>query len=131
MTADLKCSRAGPDGDLSVDAVWPYWMDRPVNPSSQVPGSSHKSIPDEPDPSGSGAADKIAFSHTVMNDVRLEQNIMLLTGANMSGKSTLMRSIMAVALLGNLGLPVPCMHATIPQVGFRSEKPPSQAHCET
>lgn len=53
---------------------------------------------------------------TVLNDVHLGQRIMLLTGANMSGKSTLMRSVMAVALLGNVGLPVPCTHATVPQV---------------
>lgn len=53
---------------------------------------------------------------TVVNDVRLGQRIMLLTGANMAGKSTLMRSVMAVALLGNVGLPVPCAHATVPEV---------------
>lgn len=57
---------------------------------------------------------------TVTNDVYLGQRIMLLTGANMSGKSTLMRSVMAVALLGNLGLPVPCKSATVPQVCYCS-----------
>ena len=50
----------------------------------------------------------------VLNDVRL-QGIFLLTAPNMSGKSTLMRSILVAALLANCGLFVPCSEATVAQ----------------
>ncbi|CAM9748470.1 unnamed protein product, partial [Ectocarpus fasciculatus] len=39
----------------------------------------------------------------------------LLTAPNMAGKSTLMRSALATALLGNSGLFVPCLSANIPR----------------
>ncbi len=48
----------------------------------------------------------------VKNSVTLE-GMMLLTSANMSGKSTLMRSILVTALLGNCGLFVPCENALV------------------
>jgi len=41
--------------------------------------------------------------------------IFLLTASNMAGKSTLMRSILSAALLGNCGLYVPCSRATVPR----------------
>jgi len=43
------------------------------------------------------------------------KGIFLLTAPNMSGKSTLMRSVAVAALLGNCGLYVPCNHAVIPR----------------
>lgn len=107
---------AGPGGELVIDGVWPYWMDRPVIPERHPSGSSHSSFEDAPDASAETSGAELPGSSTVLNDVHLGQRIMLLTGANMSGKSTLMRAVMAVVLLGNLGLPVPCTHATVPQV---------------
>ncbi|GAX83118.1 hypothetical protein CEUSTIGMA_g10544.t1 [Chlamydomonas eustigma] len=50
---------------------------------------------------------------TVINDLVLDR-IILLTGPNMAGKSTILRSIAAVAILGNCGLLVPAESATIP-----------------
>ncbi|MEW5315844.1 MAG: hypothetical protein WDW38_007246 [Sanguina aurantia] len=52
-------------------------------------------------------------SSTVANDV-LMRGMVLLTGANMAGKSTLLRSICAVALLANAGLRVPAASASVP-----------------
>jgi DNA mismatch repair ATPase MutS len=43
------------------------------------------------------------------------QGIFLLTAPNMSGKSTLMRSTMAAALLAGAGLHVPAAAATVPR----------------
>jgi DNA mismatch repair ATPase MutS len=50
----------------------------------------------------------------VQNDFDL-QGLFLLTAPNMSGKSTLMRSILVAALLANCGLFVPCGTAQIPR----------------
>uniref|UniRef100_A0A7S3R3A2 DNA mismatch repair proteins mutS family domain-containing protein n=1 Tax=Dunaliella tertiolecta TaxID=3047 RepID=A0A7S3R3A2_DUNTE len=50
----------------------------------------------------------------VTNDVELGNNVWLLTGANMAGKSTVLRSIAAASLLGLCGLMVPAKHARIP-----------------
>jgi DNA mismatch repair ATPase MutS len=41
--------------------------------------------------------------------------IFLLTAPNMSGKSTIMRSLLVAALLANCGLFVPCTSAKIPK----------------
>lgn len=95
-------------------------MKRPINPGLHQSGSSRVSFQDDSEPPVDDLRSAIPGGNTVTNDVYLEQRIMLLTGANMSGKSTLMRSVMAVALLGNLGLPVPCKSATVPQVCFCS-----------
>lgn len=43
-----------------------------------------------------------------------ENNVIVLTGANMSGKSTAMKSISSIILLSHLGLPVPADHCDIP-----------------
>lgn len=48
------------------------------------------------------------------NDLTL-RGIFLLTAPNMSGKSTLMRSVLVAALLANCGLFVPAMHAVVPR----------------
>lgn len=49
-----------------------------------------------------------------LNPVQL-RGIYLLTAPNMSGKSTLMRSVLVAALLANCGLCVPCDAATVPR----------------
>lgn len=48
------------------------------------------------------------------NEIELN-GIMLLTAPNMSGKSTLMRSVLVIALLANCGLFIPATSATIPR----------------
>ncbi|KAF5842720.1 muts domain V-domain-containing protein [Dunaliella salina] len=50
----------------------------------------------------------------VPNNVEMGHNVWLLTGANMAGKSTILRSIAAAALLGTCGLMVPASSARIP-----------------
>mmetsp|Transcript_16526 Transcript_16526/g.45299 ORF Transcript_16526/g.45299 Transcript_16526/m.45299 type:complete len:556 (-) Transcript_16526:986-2653(-) len=50
----------------------------------------------------------------VPNNVEMGHNVWLLTGANMAGKSTVLRSIAAAALLGMCGLMVPASSARIP-----------------
>jgi len=57
-----------------------------------------------------------AGAATVTNDVRLLDEVLVLSGPNMSGKSTVMRALVATALLANVGLPVPALAATVPQV---------------
>ena len=52
--------------------------------------------------------------HCIPNDLDL-YGIYLLTAPNMSGKSTLMRSTMVVALLANCGLYVPAVSAVVPR----------------
>jgi DNA mismatch repair ATPase MutS len=49
-----------------------------------------------------------------LNPVQL-RGIYLLTAPNMSGKSTLMRSVLVAALLANCGLCVPCDSAVVPR----------------
>ena len=53
-------------------------------------------------------------STCTLNPVHLH-GIYLLTAPNMSGKSTLMRSVLVAALLANCGLCVPCSKATVPR----------------
>lgn len=43
------------------------------------------------------------------------RGLFLLTAPNMSGKSTLMRSVLACSLLANAGLFAPCTSATVPR----------------
>jgi len=63
---------------LVIKGMWPYWMDdKGVNPGQ-----------------------------VVRNDVRME-GMFLLTGPNMAGKSTILRSVAAVSLLGACGFLVP------------------------
>ncbi|SIT23903.1 DNA mismatch repair protein MutS [Filimonas lacunae] len=50
----------------------------------------------------------------VCNHITLTHNVMLLTGANMSGKSTLFKAISICVILAHLGLPVPATTCTIP-----------------
>eukprot|EP00892_Ulva_mutabilis_P008776 jgi/Ulvmu1/6270/UM028_0128.1 len=107
---------AGPEGELSIHGVWPYWMTRPERPASRDPDTDQSTC--GTNGTTDSRAAELPGSQAVVNDVQLGQRIMLLTGANMSGKSTIMRSVMATALLGNVGLPMPCAGATVPE--FRS-----------
>ncbi len=47
------------------------------------------------------------IKHPVKNSIHIEKNVLVLTGPNMSGKSTLLRSISLCVYLARLGLPVP------------------------
>lgn len=49
-----------------------------------------------------------------LNPVQLK-GLYLLTAPNMSGKSTLMRSVLVAALLANCGLCVSCASAVVPR----------------
>lgn len=55
----------------------------------------------------------VAEGSAIQNTVRM-QSTFLLTGPNGGGKSSLLRSICAAALLGNCGLMVPAESAIIP-----------------
>ncbi len=55
-----------------------------------------------------------AHPQSVANDLNL-RGLFLLTAPNMSGKSTLMRSVLVAALLANCGLFVPCSSARVPR----------------
>lgn len=50
----------------------------------------------------------------VKNDLRIEKNVVLITGANMSGKSTLLKTIGLCVYLAHLGLPIPAQSGHIP-----------------
>lgn len=50
----------------------------------------------------------------VCNDVHFKSNVILLTGANMAGKSTLLKSIGLCVYLGHLGLAIPAKSARLP-----------------
>lgn len=61
----------------------------------------------------------IGFYHPLLkqpvkNDIRVDHNVILITGANMSGKSTLLKSIGLCVYLSHLGLPIPAANGTIP-----------------
>ncbi len=54
------------------------------------------------------------LKNPVKNNFKTSKKVIVLTGANMSGKSTFFRAIAFCNYMGNLGLPVPCDTATIP-----------------
>jgi DNA mismatch repair protein MutS len=47
------------------------------------------------------------IKNPVKNSIRIDKNVLVLTGPNMSGKSTMLRSISLCVYLAKLGLPVP------------------------
>jgi MutS domain V len=62
----------------------------------------------------------MAATEAVANDVTLQDNVAILTGPNMGGKSTFLRALVAVALLANCGLPIPARAgASVPEVRRR------------
>jgi DNA mismatch repair protein MutS len=50
----------------------------------------------------------------VKNDLILTQNVTLITGPNMSGKSTLLKAVGICVLLARMGLAVPAAHCRLP-----------------
>jgi DNA mismatch repair protein MutS len=54
------------------------------------------------------------LSNPVKNDLQLSGNIMILTGPNMSGKSTTLKAIGLCISLAHLGFAVPAAHCRIP-----------------
>ncbi|TDQ81721.1 MutS-related protein [Sphingobacterium yanglingense] len=50
----------------------------------------------------------------IKNDIDIKNNVVLLTGANMSGKSTLLKAIGLCVYLGHLGLAIPAYSGSIP-----------------
>ena len=73
--------------ECTLNQVWPYWLE--INPV------------------GSAVANNFSIS---------SGRVSILTAPNMSGKSTLIRSVAASVLLGNVGLMVPCESACIPRI---------------
>jgi hypothetical protein len=89
----------GSEGDgrrvLSAKGLVPYWLDST---------------------SGAGGGGGFGVGGAVANDVALGGGEMvLLTAPNMSGKSTLMRSLLSAALLANCGLHAPCGALALPR----------------
>jgi DNA mismatch repair ATPase MutS len=72
--------------NLAIDGLRPYWM---------APSSNND---------------------CVTNTVRISDELLVLTGPNMSGKSTLLRSLTAAAILAHAGLPIPAKTAAVPRV---------------
>lgn len=54
------------------------------------------------------------LKNPVSNDITATRNVILLTGPNMSGKSTFLKSVSLCVYLGHAGLAVPATKATIP-----------------
>ncbi|MEO6316555.1 MAG: hypothetical protein ABIU63_00510 [Chitinophagaceae bacterium] len=54
------------------------------------------------------------LKNPVKNDINAESNVILLTGPNMSGKSTLLKAISICVYLGHTGLAVPASKASMP-----------------
>jgi DNA mismatch repair protein MutS len=54
------------------------------------------------------------LKNPVKNDLTASRNVILLTGPNMSGKSTLLKAVSLCVYLGHIGLAVPASKATIP-----------------
>ncbi len=50
----------------------------------------------------------------VKNDIKIKDNVILITGANMSGKSTLLKSLGLCVYLSHLGLPISVAEGKIP-----------------
>jgi DNA mismatch repair protein MutS len=54
------------------------------------------------------------LKNPVKNNLTAERNVILLTGPNMSGKSTLLKAVSLCVYLGHTGLAVPASKATMP-----------------
>lgn len=60
------------------------------------------------------------LKHPIKNDLQLFSHVVLLTRANMSGKSTLLKTISLVVYFAHLGFAVPAENANIPFYDFIS-----------
>lgn len=60
--------------------------------------------------------EKVIDSEFVPNDILMDENtnILLITGPNMSGKSTYMRSLVITIIMNQIGCFVPCKECTLP-----------------
>lgn len=60
--------------------------------------------------------EKVSKSEYVPNDIYMDQNtnILLITGPNMSGKSTYMRQLALIIIMAQMGSFVPCSEASLP-----------------
>ena len=60
--------------------------------------------------------EKVSKSEYVPNDIIMDEktNILLITGPNMSGKSTYMRMLAITIIMAQMGSFVPCKEAKIP-----------------
>lgn len=86
---------------LIAEGLVPYWLSLSSGSSSSNRGSGS---------SGGGGTSGVG------NDVALSAGeLVLLTAPNMSGKSTLMRSLLSASLLANCGLRVPAHHFQAPR----------------
>lgn len=56
------------------------------------------------------------LSHPVKNTIKIEENIIIVNGANMAGKSTFLRALSLCFYLGNIGLAVPAQKAILPRI---------------
>lgn len=54
------------------------------------------------------------IENAVKNDFTTTKNVIVLTGANMSGKSTFFKSIALCIYLGNIGFPIPATSGKVP-----------------
>jgi len=70
------------------------------------------SIRDGYHPHALKASDAVLNTWTPLN-ITLQNEVLLLTGCNMSGKSTLMRTVGLLALLAQIGAPVPCTYMEV------------------
>lgn len=119
------------DTALEIEGMWPYWMQPQVRgaglgvgPGAAADGAAADGVPGSPT-SGPPPARP---AEPVLNSFRMP-GLFLLTGPNMAGKSTVLRSTAAVALLGGCGLFVPAAAARLPYLdafmlrNFSSDSP--------
>eukprot|EP00916_Digyalum_oweni_P019404 GHVL01032280.1.p1 GENE.GHVL01032280.1~~GHVL01032280.1.p1 ORF type:complete len:990 (-),score=305.10 GHVL01032280.1:536-3505(-) len=87
---------------MKLTKMAPYWMTKYYR--------LHENYINETAP----VISKTTNQQPVTNDIDIF-GITVLTAPNMSGKSTLLRSVLVTALLGNCGMMVPCYDAVIPR----------------
>lgn len=94
---------------LTMEGVSPYWLLRP-SPQHVTPDPPNtmaaQFFEDQPPQCPSNVSS--------LTDLKLNRMI-LLTAPNMSGKSTLIRSTLAISILANCGLFTPCSYALVPR----------------
>lgn len=93
-----------------------YWLRRPPSTSSHDLPSAKVTPNKDTDFFNEHLTNDSLLSSTtsVVTDLTID-GMILLTAPNMAGKSTLIRSVLAVTLLANCGLLVPCSYALVPR----------------
>jgi len=87
---------------LAALTDWPGWIFPEFDDSTEIDieGGRHPVV------------DAAARGHFVPNDLKLlEARTLLITGPNMGGKSTVMRQVALIVILGQMGAPVPARRA--------------------